>query len=437
MSITTNAETLMDKLYELAFQFKKAKLWYKMNDSQLFAVRHSDGSIGYCCVMGMLGQHRALAVYPGVEGLDSFRILSKNNVFAASIAEQIETPLSQNCVMCSLQNKDALNQRELDEVHDYCSRHGLVLRGPKAHPQFERFRPFHYPWRITEANDQLHLLEAFEACLEVNTKGKLELEEIYGVIDHAPYDHDIPLLEKKNGSFEWKSIALPKPQKKQYPSAEIQDEIALAKLKKSKKTSNEWACDVLLYTNPICDEESDENTPAGEYGYVSNPTQPPYFPFLLIVVDNQTGMVMEAKAFGRPNDYAEIFANELLRLAINIGKPKRLLVCNERAYTLLDKFAAQLGVKLTMEENITLLNEAESAFSDRFPNDDDDGNSVYFTADPVAELVAILNAPDMLSAMPDEIFDQLMEISQEPSRSDIFTKEVLLNLQRESQKRKK
>ncbi|MEG0513414.1 MAG: hypothetical protein RR653_11950 [Clostridia bacterium] len=436
MSINTNAETLMDQLYERAFQLKKAKLWNKMNDMQLFAVKHSDGSIGYCCVMGMMGQHKALAVYPGVEGLDSYRILSKDNV-GASIAEQVETSFSQNCVMCSFQNKDALNQSELDELHDYCSRHGLLLRGPKAHPQFECFRPFYYPWRITDANDQLHLLEALEACLEVNTKAEEELEEIYGLIDHSPYDHDIPLLEKKNGSFEWKSIALPKPQKKQYPSAEIQDEIALAKLKKSKKYSNEWACDVLLYTDPICDEEPDENPPAGEYGYVSNPTQPPYFPFLLVVVDNQTGMAMEAQAFGHPNDYAEIFANELLRLAIDIGKPKRLLVCNERAYALLDKFAAQLGAKLTMEKNIPLLNEAENAFFAHIRNDDDDKNGVYSTADLLAELVAILNAPDLLSAMPDEILNQMMDISQEPSHSDIFTKEVLLNLQRESQKRKK
>ena len=49
----------------LAFRFRKAKLWNKLLDDELFAVQLSDGEIGYCCVMGQLGEHLSLALYVG------------------------------------------------------------------------------------------------------------------------------------------------------------------------------------------------------------------------------------------------------------------------------------------------------------------------------------------------------------------------------------
>ena len=38
-----------ERMYELAFQYKGIKLWQQLYDDELFAVRLSDGAIGYCC----------------------------------------------------------------------------------------------------------------------------------------------------------------------------------------------------------------------------------------------------------------------------------------------------------------------------------------------------------------------------------------------------
>ena len=43
----------------------------KLYDSQIFAIRHSDGQLSYCSVMGHSGDHLALALYPGESGLHS------------------------------------------------------------------------------------------------------------------------------------------------------------------------------------------------------------------------------------------------------------------------------------------------------------------------------------------------------------------------------
>ena len=56
-----------DRLYDLAFAFKNTKLWEKLSDLDLFAVRLPGGEIGYCCVMGQMGDHldsRAIGVWP-------------------------------------------------------------------------------------------------------------------------------------------------------------------------------------------------------------------------------------------------------------------------------------------------------------------------------------------------------------------------------------
>ena len=112
------------ELYDLALAFKKVKLWQKLMDSQLFAVRHSDGTTGYCCVMGMLGEHCALAVYPGEAGLNSCRKMFIDDP-DLDVFDKHELNFSQDCVMVSYQLKGALNKREVAEVNAYMAERAL------------------------------------------------------------------------------------------------------------------------------------------------------------------------------------------------------------------------------------------------------------------------------------------------------------------------
>ena len=66
---------LSDAHYALAFALRKAKPWKKLYDSQIFAIRHSDGQISYCTIMGHNGDHLGLAFYPGESGLHSLRTI--------------------------------------------------------------------------------------------------------------------------------------------------------------------------------------------------------------------------------------------------------------------------------------------------------------------------------------------------------------------------
>lgn len=191
-----------DTFYDLAFSFRKSELWTKLYDSQLFAVQHSDGSIGYCCVMGMMGEHLALAEYPGNGGLDAYRKMGVNRS-GMDLLDDHELAMSQNCLMVSFQNKSELRPREVSEVNAYTTSQGLALRGKKAYPQFERFRPHYFPWRLGDETDQKHLQEALEAVLEVSERLILTAPETLGFTEGAPFERSIPLLVKENGTFVW------------------------------------------------------------------------------------------------------------------------------------------------------------------------------------------------------------------------------------------
>lgn len=408
---------ISESLYDIAFQFKKAKLWNKMYDSQLFAVAHSDGMIGYCCAMGMMGEHLALAVYPGAAGMDSYRMMGKDRDEMSEL-ETMETALSQNCVMLSFENKDELRPRELAEVRAYCAARGLSLRGRKAFPQFQRFRPHYFPWYITDETDQTHLYEALEAGLAVSAKLDETVPADLGFTEGPPFHRRIPLLRKENGGFAWETIPLPEPLPVVYPSAVLRDDIALAKLAKSKKRGGEWACDVFMHVDPMSTEE-------GADGAVAEPEDAPFYPYLLLIVDNKDGMVLGAQLSEEPEDYTETFAQAILKVAQKAGKPSRILVHNDRAYALFEKAAAQLGAELAREAHIPYLEEAEQGFLAHFEGDENPLD------DEMEQFMEGLRDPELFPGMPDALLMQL----QQMERMGVLPGDAAENVRRESKRR--
>ena len=100
---------ISDKLYELAFAYKRTRLWESIWDTEIFAVKLSDGRIGYITVTGAASRHYSLGVYIGSKGLDSLRIMARADQTAASPLEFQEQVLQQECLQCSFESKEELS----------------------------------------------------------------------------------------------------------------------------------------------------------------------------------------------------------------------------------------------------------------------------------------------------------------------------------------
>jgi hypothetical protein len=58
-------------LYRAAIDFWQIHPWQWVNDTDLFGVKNpEDCEIGYCCIVGALGEFLGLVVYLGTEGLE-------------------------------------------------------------------------------------------------------------------------------------------------------------------------------------------------------------------------------------------------------------------------------------------------------------------------------------------------------------------------------
>ena len=68
-------------LFAAAGEFYKLRPWEWMEDSELFGVLNPEtGEIGYCCVMGNLGELLALGVYLGTDGLETYLMMQSGEL---------------------------------------------------------------------------------------------------------------------------------------------------------------------------------------------------------------------------------------------------------------------------------------------------------------------------------------------------------------------
>ena len=67
------------KLYKAAIQIKEVAPWEWMEETDVFGIQNpKTDELGFVSVMGMLGEHYAIAVYLGAEALNRFWQIHRN-----------------------------------------------------------------------------------------------------------------------------------------------------------------------------------------------------------------------------------------------------------------------------------------------------------------------------------------------------------------------
>jgi len=341
---------ISDRLYGLAFAYKKTKLWEKMPDTYLFGVKLSDGRIGYISIMGMSGQHCALGLYIGSEGLDSLRRLERADEFTMSRYVLQELMMQQDCLQCIFAGRDELSEEEREDAKRYAREHGIRIAGKNAYPQFLKFRPFCYPWCLREPEDQEFLCEALEGAVEMNRLLEEKSPDELGLCEMGGVTGQIPLLERAGEEYIRSRIQLPEERVRELPAPVADNDISIAKLKRLKK-KGVWECGIVRCPEPI------QNTPE----------EIPHFPIVLLAVESEAEYILPVSPVEqyeeKPEELLNYFIEALLEHKIC---PAEIRAQDERVYKFAEDLGRKLGIAVGIAQEVPMLEEIEHELTEHF-----------------------------------------------------------------------
>ncbi len=301
-----------------------------MWDSDVFGVQNPEtGKIGYCCVMGMLGEHYALAVYLGTEGLEGYlRIQSGEEI------PPWESLHVQECLIASFGDRKFLQKEDLTVMKKL----GLKSKGYNLWPSFRSCLPGYFPWFLTSDEAQ-YLTAALQQAVDVCSRLRDDTEMLVGPTE----DHYLVRVfqkEKNEWVDEW---LIPSPVEEPELVVVPVDEPRLEKIKKMvTKRQKTWEID--FFHSPEGVREKDER---------------PYFPYIILWIDHDSGFILNihlAKQTEYASDSVEQFLNLLEKIKF---VPERILVKKEELFNLLGPITSHLGINVKKVKELPALEDAQ------------------------------------------------------------------------------
>jgi hypothetical protein len=379
---------ISDKLYGLAFEYKKTKLWEILGDMDVFAVRLSDGRIGYISIMGFLGKYCALGLYIGDDGFESFRIMAKADELFMTANEFEERIVQQKCLHCAFERKKELSEEEREGVKRYARAHGIRIAGKNAYPQFVKYQPYYWPWQLQTEQEQEDLCDALAAAIELaRLLDYGRMRDALGIERLTDRTTDILLLEKKGDRFETGRVKLPKKRPCRFPEPQVTNDISIARLKRMKR-AGVWECGIIRCPEPIQYEEEEI----------------PLFPVVMLAVDAVTDYLLPVNPVAHYEEHPEELLNQFIEALLVRGVcPIEIHVRDERTRAFIKSFAARLNIKVQMEKQLPFLEDAEYTFYERFSMSDEDNNEEMLEA---LETLAGLEQEE-IRQLPFELVEQV------------------------------
>ncbi|MBQ9197851.1 MAG: hypothetical protein IJ157_11525 [Clostridia bacterium] len=387
------------ELYDLAYAFKRSKIWNKILENEIFAVDMGDG-IGYCSIMGKSGQHTALGIYMDAEGFSSLRVLNCMDI------SSLELLLSQDCIQLSLEKKEELSPEELSAVKAYCDRTGTPFRTP--YPQFSRYHPNCTPWHISKDADWRHMKRALQVvnalaeALQHTTKADLGLYplilgmggEAYEALQLLLFSEEteadnvtVPLFCLENGRLSSRRIPLPPYVDPALLPPTRVNELALARLKKLPQ-KGVYQCEVIRSPEPVDGE-------------------PPYLPALFMTADEESGMLLHPVtpegAVYDPDEMLDAFIHVLVSQK---AYPALIKARSDETLLLLRDFCAKANIRLEETDELPELDEALDELFDQYENDSGDHEQ------EVLDMLRQMSAKE-IAGMPEQLLEHLRMLASE------------------------
>jgi hypothetical protein len=190
-------------LYDVAQRLRDARPWTAMCDSDLFGVRDPEtGAVGYCSVMGQLGEYFAVHVYLGGAGIASYLAVQDAADERGGEPDDLRLILagrSQLCLVLEFQNATELGRAEKALLKDL----GLSFRGRHAWPSFRREDPGLEPAHL-DRGEARFLTAALEQTLVVAARFAEDESVVRGPLSSEQVLVRVPT--RAGGSTTWNDV---------------------------------------------------------------------------------------------------------------------------------------------------------------------------------------------------------------------------------------
>ena len=326
------SKTQWRSLYEAAIEFKKAEPWKVLYDTDFICIENPvDKTWGYCSVMGRMGEHFAIGVYLGLEGLHGLNtVLEKGETIPSH-----QLMHYQDCLMCSFEDRNDLTPADRKQIKDL----GLTFRGKNAWPMFRRMEPGFYPWPI-HAEECVYLTQAIQQVLVVVEDikaGKVTIDKTkrQSILRYRPDNHP---------EHEWLSKEIELPYLNPiYHEVPLQDEPLISEIKQAGKIKNAvFQVDICYSPSPV--QESRDNRP--------------YYPRLFLLIDKESEMILDAEVFEHKKEDANVALNKLISFFLENGVPEEIHVQNDALQAILTDLCKQTDIKLKKVNHLKIMNDA-------------------------------------------------------------------------------
>lgn len=316
------------KLFEAALKFKEIEAWNWMYDDYLFGVQNPEDSvIGYCSVLGELGEVFGLIVYTGQSGLESYTTIVSN-------PEDIhDNMFIQDCISATFNDRKYLDRNDISLIKKL----GLKFRGRDAYPQFRRLKPNYVPWYLTKKECKFlttALEQAVNVCLRARDDERLLKEPLK--------NGDCLIRYFDNDGWKDRLQMLDTTKREKVVSIQA-NELKLAAIKKnSVKSYGKWEIDFFVNsTMPIKDKES------------------PYFPLVTLIADLSSGQIFNVH-LTEPSDYHQrIFDNFVEFIEKTEVIPQEIFVEKSEMKSILHPATDALGIELTKVKKCMMVKETQ------------------------------------------------------------------------------
>ena len=336
----------MDKLYELAYEYRKTKLWKKISEDQFFAIRLKDGQIGFINIMGAGNEYNAINLTIGEDNLLNFKKVIESNMDYSNYDYFVSTLLLENHQLI-FGNKDDLDPGEVKEVRKYKKEHGIKITGALTFPFFRKSEKFSPLKKYDNEKNYSYILQAISASIDLSkilANTNADDLDIYSIYDKP----SIMVLEKEGESYKIKDrVNVDWNKENIYPVANIINIETLKNIKKAKK-SGKMECQLIVFPEPV--EDSD---------FVL------HYPQTLLAVDKRSG---EAISTNPVEDYTKNpneIANSFFEMLLNIDLiPEVINVPDQRTFNLLKEICASCNIKISVKDNLIELDEVKNELFD-------------------------------------------------------------------------